>query len=204
MSHHIYQTKAFIIDSIDVGEANKILTVFTEDFGMLFVHAQGVRVLKSKLRPSIQDYSFVRIAMVKGKEYWRLTSAEKLISLHDKRIPLEIKLLLSRILAFVKRLAVGESKNQELFNSVSKLCSFCIEKNKEFSAHSNGYAQNIEHIERIAEYRILDTLGYGSDKKEFSYLSKSDEWNEALFDVSEDIYKKLVEHINTALEQSHL
>lgn len=204
MSHHIYQTKAFIIDSIDVGEANKILTVFTEDFGVLFVHAQGVRVLKSKLRPSIQDLSYIQIAMVRGKEYWRLTSAEKLISLYDKRIPLEIRLMFSRILVFVKRLATGESKNEELFTSVSKLCSFCIEHGKQFYEDTESFKIKIDRVEHIAKFRILELLGYGNNESVFNPVRLYSEWNTELLDLDDQIYLQIEAHINNALEHSHL
>lgn len=204
MSHHIYKTKAFIIDSIDVGEANKILTVFTEDFGVLFVHAQGVRVLKSKLRQSIQDVSFVSLAMVKGKEYWRLTSAEKHISLFDPRIPVEIRIVLGKVLAFVKRLSTGELKNTELFTCVSKLCSFCIEQSKVFQRETDEVKDMIKRIEYIAQFRILELLGYGTSDALFDSIRTYDEWNIGLLRLDPIIYRHIETHINSALEQSHL
>ena len=240
MSHHIYQTKAFIIDSKDVGEANKLLTLFTADLGLIFVAAQGVRVMKSKLRPSIQDLSFSKVALVKGKEYWRLTSAEKLISLYDKRVPLHVRLLMSQVLFFIKRLIAGESKHEELFEVISKLFSFCIESKDFLMGKDLELIEGLEEGEDmvktkiskarmtavflIAQFRILDSLGYGSEDEVFSLISKKQtEWNKELIEncrvgvtategdsVGEinnsrnDILIALEKHIEKALQNSHL
>lgn len=229
MSHHIYQTKAFIIDSKDVGEANKLLTLFTADLGLIFVSAQGVRVMKSKLRPSIQDLSFSKVALVKGKEYWRLTSAEKLISLYDKRVPLRIRLIMSHVLHFIKRLIVGESKHEELFEVISKLFSFCLESKdflmgkdveliEDLSEGEDDVKDNISKkrlttLLLIAQFRILDSLGYGSEEEIFTPINKKQtEWNKELIEwcgddsqeADSNVLRALEKHIEKALQNSHL
>lgn len=203
MSHHIYQTKAFVIDSVDVGEANKLLTLFTADLGLILVSAQGVRIMKSKLRPSIQDLSFSKVALVRGKEYWRLTSAEKLISLYDKRVPIYVRQFMSIILQFVKRLTTGEAKHEELFDMLSKLFTFCFENPKYFTS------EHIKTLKLIAEFRVLESLGYGSDDKDFAEIRDIYAWNidtlEKLHvEDSIELRTKVQKHISRALQSSHL
>ena len=74
--HHIYTTKAIIIKSIPTGEANRFYFLFTKDLGFIKASAQGVRLLKSKLKGHLQTFSIVNISVVKGKEIWRITSSE--------------------------------------------------------------------------------------------------------------------------------
>ena len=74
--HPIHTTPGLIIHSRPYGEAGKLLSIFTRDFGLVLANAQGIRLEKSKLRPFIQDYSFGIFSLVKGKELWRLTSAQ--------------------------------------------------------------------------------------------------------------------------------
>lgn len=213
MSHHIYQTKAYIIDSADIGEANKLLTLFTADLGLIFASAQSVRVMKSKLRPSIQDMSYAKVALVRGKEYWRLTSAEKLISLNDRRIPADLRRFMASILQFVKRLIAGESKHEELFEIISKLFGFILENKKYFAdavdaKKSESIINKRLHVTAlIAEFRILSALGYGSDEEKFKKVSNIYEWNESLIEsiAAEEIFvKELKHHIDHALQSSHL
>lgn len=210
MSHHIYQTKAFVIDSMDVGEANKLLTLFTADLGLIYVSAQGVRVMKSKLRPSIQDLSFSKVALVRGKEYWRLTSAEKLISLYDKRVILPVRQFMSGVLHFVKRLITGESKHEELFDMLSKLCTFCFENSKYFGNLPEKERVDVIHVlALITEFRVLESLGYGSDDKDFDGIRDVFLWNIEILEklqmeTSVDLRKKVQKHITDALVSSHL
>ncbi len=208
MSHHIYQTKAFIIDSVDVGEANKLLTIFTADLGLIYVSAQGVRIMKSKLRPSIQDLSYSKIALVRGKEYWRLTSAEKLISLYDKRVHIVVRKVIAQSLQFVKRLTAGEAKHDELFDMLSKLFAFCFEHSKQLVEHQGGQeARLMTALKLIIDFRILESLGYGSDSTEFNDIRDIFEWNIPMLEkltANEDRMKNIESHIKHAIVSSHL
>src|SRR3989344_8971745 len=107
--HHIYTTQAFVIHSSPYGESCKFLLLFTKDFGMIGAVAQGIRLIKSKLRYHIQDYSFSNISIVRGKEVWRLTGAH---GLEEKVQPQIIHI---KILKLLKRLLHGEEKNEKLF-----------------------------------------------------------------------------------------
>ncbi len=92
--HHIYNTEGFVIGGTNVGEANKLLKIFTKDFGMITGSAQGIRHLKSKLRYSLQDFSYSSVSLVKGKEMWRVVNAERkenlFISLRAEKKKFEI------------------------------------------------------------------------------------------------------------------
>jgi DNA repair protein RecO (recombination protein O) len=59
--HHIYHTEGFILSSRNVGEANKILTIYTREIGFVKALAQGVRLVKSKLRFALHDFSYTNI-----------------------------------------------------------------------------------------------------------------------------------------------
>src|ERR1035437_4083782 len=74
--HHIYTTKAIIIKSVPIGEANKYYFLLTEDLGFIRASAQGVRLDKSKLKGHLQEFCLVKISLVKGKEVWRITGVE--------------------------------------------------------------------------------------------------------------------------------
>ena len=73
--HAIHTTPGFIIGSRPYGEAGKMLSIFTRDFGLVTATAQGIRLERSKLRYHAQDLSFGSFSLVRGREFWRLTSA---------------------------------------------------------------------------------------------------------------------------------
>jgi len=200
MSHHIYQTRAFVIDHVETGEANVTLSLMTEDLGLVRAAAQGVRHLKSKLRPSIQDLSFSKIALVRGREVWRLTGAEKLISLADRRIQPQIRKLMAKTLGLVKRLSPGEAPNEYLFEAVSRFCSFCFEKKDVLAADQEK--QDAAYL--LVEFRILHSLGYGSEDEKLVPFSQSAEISEVMLSEVQVISKEMAEHNEQALAGSHL
>jgi DNA repair protein RecO len=112
MSYAVYSTRGFILGSSPSGEASKIYLLYTEDFGLVRARAQGVRLITSKLRYNLEDFSFGSFSLVKGKEVWRLTGALK-IDLQPK-----FSTVRARVLNFVKRLVQGEEKNEKLFKTL--------------------------------------------------------------------------------------
>jgi DNA repair protein RecO len=194
MSHHIYQTDAFIIDSKNVGEANKMVYLFTRDIGMISAAAQGVRLLKSKLRYSLQDFSLSKVSLVRGKEVWRITSAglkEKLLS---KMSP--DSFAFARALVLVKRLTPGEEKNEPLFEALQKASDFLQTKE----------IDEIDplHFECILVLRILNHLGYLAPQPVIKQFVESNEWNKSLIGQLDFFKKEALGEINRALKESQL
>jgi recombinational DNA repair protein (RecF pathway) len=115
MSYSVYSTRGFILGSAPSGEASKVYWIYTEDFGLLRARAQGVRLSASKLRYNLDDYSLGLFSLVKGREFWRLTGAEK------EALPQVDASAKARVLHLVKRLVQGEEANQELFAALLSL-----------------------------------------------------------------------------------
>jgi hypothetical protein len=73
--YHKHTTHAFVLDVSTSGEKNHFVTLFTREFGMIKAKAQSVRVMDSKLRYALQEYSYIEVSLVKGKDIWRITNA---------------------------------------------------------------------------------------------------------------------------------
>lgn len=61
------QTTAIILSRTDYGEADRILTLLTPDYGKLRLIAKGVRRVKSKLAGGIELFSVSDITFIKGR-----------------------------------------------------------------------------------------------------------------------------------------
>ncbi|HEU5114995.1 MAG TPA: recombination protein O N-terminal domain-containing protein [Candidatus Paceibacterota bacterium] len=118
MSYAVYTTKGFILGSSPSGEASKLYSIYTEDFGLVRAKAQGVRLVQSKLRYNLDDYSFLTLSLVKGKEVWRITGAEAAGAASKNK---EATLVRARVLSLVRRLVHGEERNDELFAALLPL-----------------------------------------------------------------------------------
>lgn len=183
--HHIYTTPAFVVHSTSHGEAGKFLLIFTKDFGMIGVVAQGIRLNQSKLRYHVQDFSYCLVSIVKGKDVWRLTGANEI-----KRIS-KSSLLHFKILKLLKRLLQGEEKNERLFNIIENLYQTNIDN------------KDSDIIECLIVVRMLYELGYVSNKELSLYL----EGNTIDDDILNNVRKNkvnIVKIINLALKESQL
>ena len=109
-------------------EADRIYTIMTRNLGLVRATAIGVRKESSKLRGNLEPLSLSTISFVKGKDYWRLTSAEFIQNIPS--IP-----MIARPLALIEKLVQGEAPNPELFDAVEKsvlspeLCDEMFETN---------------------------------------------------------------------------
>lgn len=192
MSHTIYTTPGFILKSANFGEANKYYFIFTKDFGLIKSAAQGVRHLKSKLRYGLGDLSLARVSVVRGKEIWRLTSAEKLMTLSGQ----DKILLWTRIFSLLLRLLHGEEKNDLLFQSVEEGMYF-LEKNQ-------LSAEELANFECIMALRILSTLGYIGKLGDFDQFTTSPYFTPDLLLAMSILKNRAILEINKSLKETHL
>ena len=70
-----FQTQGFFLKKENKGEANQLLTIFTEDFGKIKILGRAIRKITSKLRPSADLFYLSEIEFIQGKNYKTLTDA---------------------------------------------------------------------------------------------------------------------------------
>jgi len=195
MSHHIYQTEAFVLKARNFGESNKLLYILTKDLGLIVAMAQGVRELKSKLSFSVQDFSRSYVDLVRGKEIWRITNAEN-IKTYKKTLAIDEKRLVkARIYSLLTRLLHGEEKNERLFGTVSEFT--------EFLDFYDCDKEELSLVEIAVNLKILHLLGYGSTDKSIRNLANCELSPDFLTEVSKKRREILFE-INRGIKESQL
>jgi hypothetical protein len=208
--HTIHTTLGFIVGSRPYGDAGKILSVFTRDFGLVYATAQGIRLEKSKLRYYVQDYSFGTYSMVKGREYWRMTSANSPIE-HSAIGPsnyLTIRSgsrgLITRIALLLRRLLHGEEAHPELFDCVFECTKFLALGNMADVVNETLSGEDLQTLESLVVARILYALGYIGDVGGLNEEMRSVEIDIGLLRRLNGEGSFLNEHINKALKESML
>jgi DNA repair protein RecO len=192
--HHIYHTEGLILGSRNFGESGKYYSIFTRDLGMIYASAQGIRKMSSKLRFVLQDFSYVKIDLVRGKDFWRLTSASKTNILDNISKNSETFKIFANIGRLLQRLLAGEETNEELFaDLLSGL--IILEKSKT--------KEELQNVEAIIVLRVLNNLGYIGDDETFKNIIKSPFGEDLIFEVGKSRLKILSE-INKALGETHL
>ncbi|MBI5005317.1 MAG: DNA repair protein RecO [Candidatus Lloydbacteria bacterium] len=148
MAYHIYTTDGIVLGSVSVGESNRYLYVLTKNLGLLGVRAQGIRELRSKLRFALTDFSHVRVALVRGKDVWRVTSAVPFSSYQALFFDKEKLRVFARIASLLRRLVVGETEHAALFDFMFRTAVFL--------AAEKFTAKELACMEALAALSVLD------------------------------------------------
>ena len=193
--HHIYHTEAFVLGSRQHGEDSKVITLYTEELGLVRARAQGIRKISSKLRFTLQNFSYAQVDLVRGKEVWRITTATPLFSNSDILNSPQREQVIARIASLVSRLVAGEEPNTEIFFILIKLCDILRSEIADDPAFCSK-------IELFYVAKILMSLGYLS-RSSHDLVSKEidmipEDFNNAQY------RQKLIAEINEALALSQL
>ena len=192
--HHIYHTEGIILGSKNFGEAGRYYSIFTRDLGMIHASAQGVRKMSSKLRFILQDFSYVKVDLVQGKNFWRVASASKMNRLEELVKNLGAFQVFSNIAKLLERLLAGAEQNEKLFiDLVDGLSVLATTKE----------AKDLENTEAILVLRILSNLGYIGSGRISERLTESPFEKNLILEAAK-VRSQLVRQINQALRESHL
>ena len=151
MSYHIYNTKGLVLSERPRREADRVYTILTRDLGLVRATALSVRNESSKLRGALEPVTLSLVSLVRGKEYWRTTSAESLRKISPSPT-------IMRPLALLEKLVQGEAPHPELFDAI-------VEK---LDAH--------EHVTEQFEIKLVSQILFhlGYLKEEDLDLGKKD------------------------------
>ncbi len=192
--HHIYHTEGIILGSRSYGETGKYYHIFTKDLGMIRASAQGVRKMSSKLRFVLQDFSYIKIDLVRGRDFWRVTSASKTNKLENIKNNILKREIMANLAVLIKRLLSGEESNEILFQDVLLGLYLIEEKNLK---------EDIKNTEAILVLRMLYHLGYVALNDSITELIKS-EFDYSLLLKAEGKRKEILKEINKALKETNL
>jgi len=204
--HEKYTTRGLIVSASAYREADKILSIFTEDFGLVSAVAAGVRNSVSKLRYHTQDYAVRNFSLVRGRDLWRLVGAEEIPGVKGSAqgISQEGMAVYARVLSLIRRLVRGEEKNERVFLNLFSL--YCL-----LSAISAETARNKEEaviflsaLETLTVFRILHSLGYIKSDAATEPLVATVEISAGLVAAAQPLVPSLISAINRGLTESHL
>jgi DNA repair protein RecO len=192
--HHIYHTEGIILGSRNYGEAGKYYYLFTRDLGMIYASAQGVRKMSSKLRFVLSDFAYVKVDLVQGKDFWRVTSASKTNCLEGLAKRPETLRVFANVARLLKRLLAGVEPNELLFSDLLNGLKI-LEKIET--------PEDLRNIEAILVLRIVHNLGYIGGDEMLKTFIKSPFEESLIFEAAKN-RTKILSEINKALKETHL
>ena len=196
--HH---TKGIVISSRIEGDSNKLVNIFTENFGLINAKVQGARNLQSKLRGGSQDFSFSEFSLVHGKAGWKVVSSRAEQNFYEafKNSSAKLKIV-GNIFNLIKKLISEEAhislattklgSNSGVFNIVLNFFNFLIKARE----------GDIALAECLTLTRILHALGFMRHDPELSIPISSSEIGIKDLEIIAPRRLKMITLINESLK----
>lgn len=145
------EVKGLVIRTTDVKEADRIITIFTEEKGVISAVARGARSLKSRKMSSTMQFCYSRFVIYKQGEYYHIKECELIESFFGIRNTIEGLALAGYVAEVLSDVTVAEAERDLLRLSLNTL--FAIADGK----------HNIEKIKGAFEIRCASILGFMPD-----------------------------------------
>jgi DNA repair protein RecO len=149
MSYSTYTTEAIVCGTRDRNSTDRSYLLFTRDGGMLYAEARGARREGSKQRYALQDFTRIRVSLVRGKSGWRVGSVEALENFYAAASDRAARGSIVMIIKLLRRFAQGEVPLVDLYEYVVGACRVLskVQTERRF-------------LETCAQVQILTVLGY--------------------------------------------
>jgi len=194
MSYHIYTTDGIILKRTAFGEANIFLHILTEDLGLIVAGARSARLSSSKLRSALQEYTYISVSCVKGKNGWKITNVVEKENFFFNYPNFSHKIL-SQISSVLLKMIPGESPHKEIFQIVKSGFEFL----------KTLQEKDVLNFETLVVLRILHQLGYVESGPEINFFLKNrEEWNVSILEEVSQSRGNIIFTINKALKESQL
>jgi DNA repair protein RecO len=149
MAYATYTTDAIVCGTFVRNTADATYALFTRDAGMLFADAKSVREERSRQRYALQDFSLVRVSLVRGKTGWKIGSVESKQNFYAHASDRRARGMVTSIIKHIRRFVRGETPHPELFELVLQ----CLTKAATTLQHPTRF-------EYIFQVHVLFQLGY--------------------------------------------
>jgi len=148
MTARVYQTEGIIIKKYKFGEADRLLTLFTADFGKVRAIAKGAMRPKSKLGGNVELLTHSQLMLARGRNLDIITQAQAINTFLPIRDSLELMSCGFYLSELVDTFTEESVEDREMFD-------LFLNTLKELAEARDG-----ERILRYFELRLLSHLGY--------------------------------------------
>lgn len=138
-----YSSEGFVLARINILEADRIVILYTKDYGKLSYIAKGVRKPISRKRGSLEIFNQVSFSAARGKNFDIILEANLLNSYKKIRKDLKKVSVLYFFVETIGRITREEEQNMVLYNLLASYLD---------------YLENIDELKKLRKKFIYDTL----------------------------------------------
>ena len=143
-----YQTEAIIIKKTKLGEADRILTLYTPHLGKIQAIAKGVRRPRSKLAGHLELLTHSQVSLARGRNLDTITGSQTINSFLPLKSELELTAYALYTIELVDQFTADQIENYPLFQVLLE------------TMHRLCQAGDNELVLRYFELHLLNEIGY--------------------------------------------
>lgn len=167
MSYKTYTTEAIVCGSRVNNTSDKAFLLFTREGGILWASARSVREERSKQRFALQDFSLVRISLVRGKSGWRIGSVESSVNFFTEAKSQAARANITSVVKLLRQFLHGEVSHTDIFDDTKAILGQSL----------TASAADLAKIKTIYFLRLLYQLGYIASRDVYEgYLTETNWW----------------------------
>lgn len=169
-----YKTEGIILKRVSIGEADRIVTIFSKNHGKLTLIAKGVRRITSRRAPNLELFNYTKFVLHKGKKLDVISDAQTVISFAHCKKNLTRIAHAYLITELIDRLLADGQKQRKIFNVALLVFQKLDDK--------NSSDQIVHAYMHRFKYFLLENLGFIPSDGSFA--------NTAIDTVIEDIIER--------------
>ncbi len=150
----VYRTPAVVLKRMDLGEADRILTLYTRDFGKVRAVARGVRRGTSRSAGHLEPFTLTDVLFAVGRELDVISQADTLEAFRHIREDLVLTSQAYYLTEVVDLLTAEREDNRAVFDILVD------------SLHSLSRDGNMRLAQIAFHLRMLEALGYRPELRE--------------------------------------
>lgn len=116
----LYKTKAIVLRTRKLGEADKIITLYTNTRGKVDAVSKGIRKTQSKFGARLEPFSHVSLLLHEGRSLDIISQAETVNSFKSLREDLERLTYASAVIELIDKLGLEGESSGRLFSLLEK------------------------------------------------------------------------------------
>ncbi len=193
MSYKTYITEALVCGSTNNNTSDKNYLLFSKEAGMLWGTARSVREERSKQRSALQDFSHIRVSLIKGKSGWRIGSVEALGNPFMSADTRQKRGTVNFVVTQLRRYVHGEMQLSKVYDDTFELLAL-EEKHTEIALLAR----------ELFLLRLLSELGYVAPSPAWVSVIYAPSIEEALSSYTTDMSSSITQAIKEGVTVSQL
>lgn len=142
------RSEAVVLSTRPYSEADKLITLFSRDFGKLTLLAKGVRRLKSRKRGGLEVFSHIKFSAYKGKGMPVITEVETV----DNFSPIRKNLKKVSVAYFFVEIVSRATREEEKHEAVYELLAWFLK--------GLSFRSDLKKLRREFSIELAEELGF--------------------------------------------